>query len=136
MSLGYDISQALPGLRAEAESRMDDLIKAVRAGVKEWDEDAGAWVATEVVIYEGKARVKRSNVVSVASNAGSQLTTVDRLQVHVPVGSPPFSINDLIEVTASASRPEQVGRRYKIAAMFDGSQTTALRYAVEVADGR
>ena len=136
MSLGYDIAQALQGLRAEAESRMDDLIKTVRAGGKVWDEDAGEWVTAGVVVYEGKARIKRSNVVSVDADAGSQLTTVDRLQVHVPVGSPPFLLNDLIEVVTSATRPEQVGRRYTVASLFDGSQTTALRYSVEVADGR
>lgn len=136
MSLGYDIAQALPGLRAEAESRMDDLIKTVRAGGKVWDEEAGEWVTAAVVVYEGKARIKRSNVVAVDADAGSQLITVDRLQVHVPVGSPPFLLNDLIEVMASATRPEQVGRRYTVASLFDGAQTTALRYSVEVADGR
>ena len=136
MNLGYDIAQALPGLRAQAESRMDDQIRASRTGEKVWDEENGDWVTSEVVIYEGKARIKRSNVVSVDVNAGSQLATVDRLQVHVPVGSPPFTLNDLIEVVASTTRPQQVGRLYKVSSLFDGSQTTALRYVVEVADGR
>lgn len=136
MNLGYDIAQALPGLRAEAESRMDDLIKTIRSGEKSWDEANGEWVATEVVIYEGKARVKRPNDLSVDAEAGSQLIAVGRLQVHVPVGSLAFAANDLIEVTACPSRADQVGRRYVVAAPFDGSQTTAIRYRVEVADGR
>lgn len=136
MNLGYDIAQALTGLRAEAESRMDDRIKTTRSGEKSWDEANGEWVATEVVIYEGKARVKRPNDLSVDAEAGSQLIAVGRLQVHVPVGSLAFAANDLIEVTACPSRADQVGRRYVVAAPFDGSQTTAIRYRVEVADGR
>ena len=121
MNLGYDIAQALPGLRAEAESRMDDLIRTTRAGTKVWDEDSGAWVTAEVVVYEGKARIKRSNELS---------------SDVVPVGSPAFAPNDLIEIAACTSRPDQVGRVFVVSAPFDGSQTTAVRYRVEVADGR
>lgn len=136
MNLGYDIAQALPGLRAEAESRMDDLIRTTRAGTKVWDEDSGAWVTAEVVIYEGKARIKRSNELSSDVDAGSQLISVSQVQVHVPVGSPVFAPNDLIEITACPSRPDQAGRVFVVSAPFDGSQTTAVRYRVEVADGR
>lgn len=136
MSLGYDIAQALPGMRAEAESRMDDQIKTTRDGEKVWDEADGKWVTSKVVIYEGKARIKRPNDISIDAEAGSQLITVGRPQVHVPVGSPVFAPADLIEVTACPSRADQVGRRFRVAAPFDGSQTTAVRYRVEVADGR
>lgn len=136
MSLGYDIAQALPGLRAEAESRMDDLIKVTRGVEKVWDEDSGQWETTEAVVYEGKARVKRPNDMSIDAEAGSQLITVGRPQVHVPVGSPVFAPNDQIEIMACLSRPDQVGRKFVVAAPFDGSQTTAVRYRVEVTDGR
>lgn len=136
MSLGYDIAQALPGLRAEAESRMDDFIKTTRAGSKVWDEANGDWVASEVVIYEGKARIKRPNDLSTDAEAGSQLIAVGRLQVHVPVGVAPFAPDDLIEVTACRTRADQVGRKFSVVAPFDGSQLTAVRYRVEVADGR
>ena len=136
MSLGYDIAQALPGMRAEAESMMDDRVRTTRGGEKVWDEGNGEWVSTEQLIYEGKARVKRPNDLSVDAEAGSQLIAVGRLQVHVPVGSPAFAPNDLIEVTACPSRADQVGRVFVVSAPFDGSQTTAVRYRVEVADGR
>ena len=136
MSLGYDIAQALPGLRAEAESRMDDRIKTKRAGEKVWDESSGEWVTSEVVIFEGKARIKRPNDLSTDAEAGSQLIAIGRLQVHVPVGSTPFAPDDVIEVTACATRPDQVGRKFVVVAPFDGSQLTAVRYRVEVADGR
>lgn len=136
MNLGYDIAQALPGLRTEAESRMDDRIKATRVGEKVWDEDNGDWVTSEVVIYEGKARIKRPNDLSTDAESGSQLIAVGRLQVHVPVGSSPFGPDDLIEVTACPTRADQVGRQFYVVAPFDGSQLTAVRYRVEVADGR
>lgn len=136
MNLGYDIAQALPGLRAEAESRMDDLIRTTRGGERVWDEDNGEWVTAEVVIYEGKARIKRSNELSSDVDAGSQLISVSQVQVHVPVGSPVFAPNDLIEVTDCTSRADQVGRVFVVSAPFDGSQTTAVRYRVEVSDGR
>ncbi len=136
MSLGYDIAQALPGLQSEAESRMNDRIKTTRAGDKVWDEENGEWVTSEVVIYEGKARIKRPNDLSTDAEAGSQLIAVGRLQVHVPVGSSPFAPDDLIEVTACVTRQDQVGRKFSVVAPFDGSQLTAVRYRVEVADGR
>lgn len=136
MSLGYDIALALPGLRAEAESRMDDLIRATRGGERVWDEVNGEWVTAEVVIYEGKARIKRPNDRASDAEAGSQLVTVGRLEVHVPVGSQSFAPDDLIEVMVSVSRPDQVGRRFVVVAPFDGSQTTALRYRVEAVDSR
>lgn len=136
MSLGYDIAQALPGLRAEAESRMSDRIKTTRGDEKVWDEDNGKWVTSEAGIYEGRARLKPLNDLSMDADAGSQIVTVSRLQVHVPVGTRPFASGDRIEVTASATRPDQVGRVFTVAGPFDGSQSTALRYRVEVADGR
>lgn len=136
MNLGYDIAQVLPGLRAEAESRMDDRIKTTRAGGKTWDEDSGEWTVSEVVVYDGKARIKRPNDLSTDAEAASQLIAIGRLQVHVPVGSPPFAPDDLIEVTACQTRGDQVGRKFVVVAPFDGSQLTAVRYRVEVADGR
>lgn len=136
MNLGYDIALALPGLQAEAESRMNDRIKTTRAGSKTWDEEAGDWVTAPVTVYEGKARIKRPNDLSTDAEAGSQLIAIGRLQMHVPVGSAPFAPDDLIEVTACPTRPDQVGRKFYVVAPFDGSQLTAVRYRVEVADGR
>ena len=122
--------------RALAESRMTDTVNATRAGEKEWDEEAGEHVAAVISVYTGPARIKHASSTPKDVEAGSQLLTVGQLEVHVPVGSPVFEADDLITVTACPTRADQVGRVFVVIAPFDGSQTTAVRYRVEVSDGR
>lgn len=137
MSLGYDIAQALPGLRAEAESRMTDQCKVTRSGTKVWDEANGEWVSTEVVGYTGRCRVKHATVMgSRNSDAGSQLVGVSLTEIHLPVGAHGIAAGDAVTITVSDTRPEQVGRQFVVVAKFDGSQTTALRFRVEAFDER
>ncbi len=134
--MGNSVFEALSLGRRAAESRMLDSVSVSRAGERTWDEDNGDWVTTPVSVYVGKARIRHATTAGDAVDAGSQLLVVGRLEVHVPVGTTDFEPGDEITVTACPTRPEQVGRVFRVVAPFDGSQTVALKYRVEVADGR
>lgn len=123
--------------RRMAESRMTDTISVSRGG--------GEWLNPETDeyedvdpsdVYSGPARIRHGSGTPGDVEAGSQLLTVGALEVHVPVGSAVFQPDDLITVTACPTRPDQVGRKFIVVAPFDGSGTTAVRYRVEVFDGR
>lgn len=115
---------------------MTDTCTVTRAGTKTWDEAAGQYTSTTVQVYSGRCRIKHPSTVSRDVEAGSQLLTVGQLEVHVPVGTAVFAPDDVVTVSSSSTRADQVGRVFTVVAPFDGSQTTALRYRVEAADGR
>lgn len=121
--------------RGFAESRMTDTCLVTRDGDRVWDEASGQHTVTPVQVYSGVCRVKHSTG-AVQADAGSQLVSVSQLELHVPVGVAVLAAGDRVTVTGSVGRPDQVGRVFLVVAPFDGSGTTALRYRVEVADGR
>ena len=136
MSLGYDIAQALPGLRAEAESRMTDSCAVTRPGPPVWNEATGEYTSTVVSVYSGKCRVKSPSMAGRDVDAGSRLVVVSQTEVHLPLSAVGVRAGDVVKVTACPTRPDQVGREFVLDAPFDGSQTTALRFRVSIADGR
>ena len=138
MNLGYDIAQALPGLRAEAESRMTDTCTVTRGdGGEVLDPVTDEWVPVPAVtVYSGACRVKHATTGAAQVGTGSQLLAVSQLELHVPVTAVGIGVGDRVEITGSSTRAEQVGRVFTVTAEFDGSQTTALRFRVEVADPR
>jgi hypothetical protein len=100
------------------------------------NEATGEHAKTVTTVYSGPCRVKHPTTGAKDVEAGSQLLALGSLEVHVPVGTAVFAADDVVEITASLSRSDQVGRMFIVSAPFDGSQTTALRYRVEAADGR
>lgn len=127
---------ALADGRRMAESRMTDGCVVSRSGDRVWDDDAGEWTFPLVTVFSGPCRVKHPSTGARDVEAGSQLLVVGQLELHVPVGTPVFAADDVVVITASATRADQVGREFTVVSPFDGSQTTALRYRVESGDGR
>lgn len=128
---------ALDSGRRMAELRMTDSCKVFRlveASVP--DEGSGTYPVTEVVAYVGKCRVKHPTTGGKGVDAGSQLVVVSQVEVHLPLRAAGVLPADTVEITGCLTRPDQVGRRFTIDAPFDGSQTTALRFRVVIADGR
>lgn len=130
MTLGGDIAAALPGLRAEADSRMTDSIQAGRFadGV---DEEAGdpTWeLVTER--YAGKARIRWGSREVTNADAPSMPITVQEPYLSIPFGSPRLMDNDQVLVTASAD-PILVGRRFRVQGYPIAGQVTAYRYPLE-----
>lgn len=127
---------ALEDGRRMAESRMTDACTVTRPGAKTWDEAAGGWVHSTVQVYSGRCRVKHPTAVARDVDAGSQLLVVSQLELHLPVTAVGVRADDTVAVTGSVTRAEQVGRVFTVLAPFDGSQTTALRFRIEIADER
>ena len=122
--------------RRMAEGRMTDTCKVVRPVPGVLNEATGKRAVTYTEVYAGPCRVKHPTTAAKPADAGSQLLVMSALEVHLPVTATGVRAEDVVEITASPTRAEQAGRRFKIVAPFDGSQTTALRFRVEVADGR
>lgn len=122
--------------RRMAEGRMTDTCKVVRPVPGVLNEATGKRAVTYTEVFAGPCRVKHPTTAAKPGEAGSQLLVVSALEVHLPVTATGVRAEDVVEITASATRDEQAGRRFKIVAPFDGSQATALRFRVEVADGR
>ena len=130
------MSYALDAGRRMAVSRMTDTCTITRAGTPTWDDSKGEYTSTTVSVYSGPCRVKHTSTVARDVNAGSQLLAVSQLELHLPVSAVGVRADDAVSVTGSATRGEQVGRKFTIVAPFDGSQSTALRFRIETADGR
>lgn len=122
--------------RRIAESRMTDTCKVTRVIRGAMNDATGKHAVTVTEVYSGPCRVKHPTTVAKDVEAGSQLLAVGSLEVHVPVGTAVFAADDLVEITGSVSRADQVGRKFTVLSPFDGTQTTALRYRVETSDGR
>ncbi len=123
--------------RALAETRMLDACTITReTGGDTFNEDTGTRAKTTVLVFTGKCRVKHSGTAPKDTEAQSQLLTEVSTEVHVPLGVADVRAGDLVTITASPTRPDQIGRRYKVSAPFDGSQTTAVRLRVEAFYGR
>lgn len=122
--------------RRMAESRMTDTCKVTRISRGVLNESTGKHPETVTQVYTGPCRVKYSSMTPKDIEAGSQLLVLGTPEVHVPAGTAGFLPDDLVEITGSVTRADQVGRIFTVIAPFDGTQTTALRYRVEAADGR
>lgn len=132
MTLGSDIAQALPGLRAEAESRMTETVVAGVAVDGVDPETGDATQSIEDARYGGKARIRYGSVTASANDGdgasiGQPLTT-QAPYLSVPWGSPRLYEGDQVHVTGSASDELLVDRWYTIAGNAAIGQVTAHRY--------
>lgn len=134
--MGEALEADLIAARAEVESRMLDECQVTRPGAKTWDEANGLWLYPPVEVYKGKCRIRHRTVGDASVESGSQLIAVSETEIHVPALTVGIEVSDTVKVTKCPTRPAQVGREFNVSWLMDGSQTTALRYRVEVADGR
>lgn len=123
--------------RSMMKARMTDECRITRAVEAEWNEEAGKTIPSmTLLVYDGICEVKAPTVSGKQVETGSQLVVVSQTEVRLPHDASGVMPGDLVTVTKSRYRPHLVGREYIIAAPFDGSLTTALRYRVEVDDER
>ncbi len=122
--------------RRMALSRMLDTCKVTRVTRGAFNEATGKHSVTTTDVYTGPCRVKHPTTAAKPADAGSQLVVVSGLELHLPLTAAGVQSGDAVEITASQTRAEEVGRKFTVVAPFDGTQTTALRFRVEVADGR
>lgn len=123
--------------RAIAETRMLDTCRITRDEDSDnLDEDSGTRAKTTVLVFDGKCRVKHSGMAPKDVEAQSQLLATVSTEIHIPLGAVDVRSGDIVTIASSQTRPDQIGRKYKVSAPFDGSQTTAVRLRVEAFYGR
>lgn len=130
MTLGGDIAAALPGLRAEAESRMSDLVQVGRFvdGVDDATGDPTWVLVTER--YGGMARVRWGSREVTNADAPSMPMTVQEPYLSVPFGTVLLRDNDQVLITGSQD-PVLVGRRFRVQGYPIAGAVTAHRYPLE-----
>lgn len=122
--------------RKRAVERMDSTCLISRPGPKAFDEDLGEWVYPPVTVYEGVCRLVGASTGGRQADAGGQLLVVTAPEVHFPADTVGVEVSDVVEITACESRPAVVGVKFVVREPVDGTQVTALRFRVGVADGR
>jgi len=129
MTLGSDIEAALPGLRAEAESRMKDTI-TVGSFTDSTDPETLQPVRTlNAERYAGKARLRYGSLTAASTATGSdqiaQPIVVQTPYLSVPWGTARLFEGDEVRIDGSEN-PLLVGRTYQVAGNAVGE--TAHRY--------
>lgn len=130
MTLGADIDAALPGLRAQAESRMAEK---VTVGRFEDGTDETTGNPTKVLVtsrYVGKARIRWGSREVTNADAPSMPITVQEPYLSVPFGTVLLLDNDEVRVDAS-SDPILVGRTFRVQGYPIAGAVTAHRYPLE-----
>lgn len=133
--MGADIDLLMA--RREAERDMRDKCKVTRESQGTvLNEVTGEYQTIVSTIYEGKSRLKSPRAAAKQADAGSQLLIATSTEIQLPAQSDDLLVGDVVEMTACPDRPNQIGRKFTVMGPFDGTQTTSLRYRVEVFDGR
>lgn len=130
MSLGYDIAQALPGLRAEAESRMSETVTVGRWENQRLPGSLDPVLTLVETYYEGIARVKFPYATSLSKVAAGQQLVETSIVVSLPSGSRVVPTGALVRVDSSSSDVSLVGRMLRVDGQAQAGQTTAHRYPV------
>ena len=87
-------------------------------------------------VFESACKVQRyDGQTSTESGVAGRVVTVDRLAVHLPVGSPSVQLDDEITIDASVHEPDLVGRVFRVAMAHTKSWATARRMVVEEVTG-
>ena len=128
MSIGDDIAAALPGLRAEAESRMTETV-TVGLFRDKTDETTGDPIRVLIVErYSGPARIRWTGRGVTNAPGPSMPVTVQEPVLSIPHGSPRLFDRDEVLIVSSTTDPILPGRRLAIQGDAIAGQTTAARY--------
>lgn len=127
MTLGADISAALPGLRAEAESRMTDAVQVGRFMDATDPLTGDPTRVLETERYTGKARIRWGSREVSNSDATSSPVGSQEPYLSVPFGAARFWADDEVLVTGSPD-PLLVGRQFRVQGAAVAGQVTAYRY--------
>lgn len=146
--LGDDIAQALPYLRAQAESLMIDTCTISRpgAGKGQFNEATGKYDApARVTIYgpgvephRGKCQLVIQSVTnaSSSSNAGDRTAVVQGDVLKLPVdGTGTVSIGDVAKIVTSPTDPDLVDREFTVTGRRAMTHATARPLPVKEVTG-
>ncbi len=135
MTLGADIAETLPLLRAEAEGRMVDActITAAGEGDTTFDPDTGTYTdAADTTVYTGKCEVQISDgLTAEQSEAGGTQIGVVRVTVKIPVSATAVHRGHVVTITAATNDPTLVGQRFTVIGGHGKTYATSRRLQVE-----
>ena len=126
---GVSAASAVLAGRAAAERNMLD-VATVTTTSRTIDPSTGAEVTTSTLIHTGRCKVQQSGSQESTPEAGGATVTVQRSEVHFPVGAFVPAIGQVITVTAATLDPLLIGRVFRVVALLHKSAATAYRLAV------
>jgi hypothetical protein len=134
MSVVDDVLRELPAWRQQAEALMVDTGTAQRPNGTHYDPAAQA----DVVDYDpdfgftSRCKINARNVAALDQEVGSRTATTVRLELHLPIDTPPLAAGDVWTLTVvSPISSTTVGTAYRVTAPVDGTLRTASRYEIE-----
>lgn len=122
---------ALKSGRAAAERLMVDAARVYRlTGVEVVDPATHAVVAERALVYEGKCKVQTWEGYESTPKGGGHEFTIQRYQVHFPVGSFQPEVGMIVVITETTFDPLLLGREYYVKALLHKSAATAYRLGI------
>ena len=119
----------LRGRRA-AESLMLDTARVDEVTGSTVDAN-GAEVDTYTQRYAGKCKVQSTSSSESTPVAGGATFTIQRSEVHFPVGSFSTAVGQVVTLETCALDPLLVGHTFRVVALLHKSAATAYRLGVE-----
>lgn len=118
--------------RRQTESRMTELVGFYGLFVEEDPVSGQPLTGENKLSGLVPARLRVSVSEPRDAEVAGQLPVVDRLEIHVPVGSADFGPDVMIIVVSSSVDEGIVGKRFRIRSAPTKGQVTAWRYPVEL----
>lgn len=135
MSLGYDVTGALPELRAQAESIMSSRVVVRRKSGQVRDPATGTYVPTWTTIYTGKARLRMPTTQARETDQSGQRVVESAPTLSLPIGdvnAALVELDDVVEVIEHTPDPLVTGTRLRVVEGTDQTWSTARRFSVEI----
>lgn len=117
--------------RAAAAALMVDTCQITRPGEQVTDRrTGGVYAVPDTLEYTGACKVQSYQPFEQNPEAGAHTYSVQRYQVHVPVGAYVPHVGDVVTITAATLDPHLAGRMYRVVALLHKSLATAYRLAI------
>ena len=130
------VGAALAAGRRLALDLMRDTCTVTRVtGTAGVNEATGRAVILDSTIYTGACQVRVPQAQPGTPEAGERVATVQQFIVKLPLASPEVKVGDLVQVTASPTDPELVGRTWRVAGLHHKTYSTARKLVCEETTG-
>jgi hypothetical protein len=136
--LGQDVAAALPGLRAQAESRMVDTVVIRRPAADQTIDDDTVVDGAEfevAPVYSGPCRVKAPGVQPQRVESAGATVTIQKPELHVPDSAPELQPGDVAFLAANTYTPRLRSKVYRVDDGHAATDSTAQRVPVTMLSG-